>query len=359
MIKKDYTVPELVQNPSFQRMVKGLASFEEVENWNNWIEEKAENREKAKKAISEIVGFKFTEPLLPDLDQKLAKLYIKTSGLKRFTSQKRITNEQRLRWVIRLAVVFLVMSLVGIGIYNYSEDSNVLTHLEQMTEAKKIATDSGEQKTLTFSNGAKVILNSNSTLTYSLGVTQNQIIDVVLEGEAWFEVENNDDNKNQPVFAVRTPDGVVRDIGTKFLVTVQAGQSRVVLQEGIVEIEQVQRWDHNQKHENGIVRLNKGEMLEFNRSEILNRKRVNSTFYTSWATGFMEFDQTGILDLADFIEQRFNVNVKINTTDTEGVRLDGAVYFRSLDELVRSVSEVTGIPVYRSENRDVVYIGAA
>jgi ferric-dicitrate binding protein FerR (iron transport regulator) len=337
-------------------MVMGAASSEEIEKWDNWIEENTRNREKANKAISEITGFHFSEPQLPDIEQEWAKLYSKTAGARRAHIHHRRKKEQRLKWLFRVAAILLLSSLVGLGFYNFSEVDESLTHVEQLTEEKAITTAEGEQKTITFSNGSRIVLNSNSTLSYSLGLLRNQTIDVTLEGEAWFDVES-DLSKEKPAFAVRTPDGIIRDIGTKFLVTVQQGQSRVVLQEGIVEVERVQVNSDGLQKETEVFRVEKGEMVEFNRSDILRREHVNPTFYSAWATQFMQFDQTSLGEFADYVEQRFDVNVQIKDPDVKYISLDGAVYFRSLEELVRSVSEVAGIPVYRSEDRKMVHIG--
>lgn len=353
MSHKNYTVSELADDPSFRRMARGIGNTEEIKRWNKWIEESEENRMKAKSAIAEVVGFEFDSPELPDIEQKWFALYAKTIGLQKTESvQQRRKKNETLRWLYRAVAVILVLSMVGLGIYHFNQDVEDITHLEQLTQQTTITTGDGEQKTLTFSNGSRVVLNRNSTLTYSISLLQNQTIDVELEGEAWFVAESVS-STGLPVFAIATPDGIIRNIGTKFLVTVQREWSQVVLQEGSVEIELFDRGhSKNQKFS-----INKGERVEFSRANILAREIVNPTFYTSWATKFMQFDQTGIHEFADFVEQRFDVKVQIGNPDLKDITLDGAVYFSNLDDLVRSVSKVTGLAVSRSEDGSAVYIG--
>jgi hypothetical protein len=84
---------------------------------------------------------------------------------------------------------------------------------------------------------------------------------------------------------------------------------------------------------------------------------VNPTLYSSWATQFVEFKQTGMMEFAEYVEELFGVKVKINNANLKSITIDGAIYFRSLEELVRSVSEVTGIPIYQFEDTKTVYIG--
>ncbi|MEX2410691.1 MAG: FecR family protein, partial [Candidatus Paceibacterota bacterium] len=311
MKRKHYTIKELVEAPSFRRVVKGIATSDEIETWSNWIEEKPENRVKAKSAITEFVGFHFEDSKLPDVDKKWADLSLKTFGLekKRSTllSEKR-KKDRKLKRRFLSAAVILIMSLVGFASY-YLEDSDLdITQLEQLIEERTITTSNDEKKTLRFSNGSKVVVGSNSLFTYSINLLQNHTINVTLRGEAWFEAES-DRESDQPVFAVTTPDGVIKDIGTKFLVTVENNKSRVVLQEGLVEIGSVN--NNNSELNNVRFEVGKGEMVEFNRSDILLKGAVNSTFYSSWATGFIEFDQTKLNDFADYVEQRFGVKVQI------------------------------------------------
>lgn len=357
MQQKEFTTKELKENPSFRRMARGIASAEEVEYWNQWIESSDENRAKSKKATNELVGFEFKSPDTPNINQQWARVYSKTSGnSKRITAYPKKNNKNTLRWLFRTVAIILVFSLVGLGTYYFYEEEASAPLLEQLTEERTITTEEGEQKTLQFSNGSKVILNSHSSLTYRLGSTKNPTIEMTLEGEAWFDADT-DTESDQPAFAVTTPDGIIRDIGTKFLVSVENGHSRVVLQEGLVEVEPLSQPVSNMQAEELKFRVQRGEMVEFSRSDIITRRRVNPTFYTSWATGVMELDQSGIQEFSEYVEQRFDVEVEIRDADLVDIRLNGTVYFRSLDELMRSVSEVIGIPVYRSAHRDTVYIG--
>lgn len=358
MSRKNFTITELVEDPTFRRVAQGIATSDEIEIWNNWIEESPQNRVKVKAAISQITGFHFKDPSLPNLDKKWSDLYLKTAGLEIEKERakllpKKVKKGNKLKLRFLSAAIILIMSLVGVGIYNIEESDLEITELEQFLVERTITTSDDEKKTLRFSNGSKVVVESNSLFTYSIDVLQNRTINVTLRGEAWFEAES-DEESDQPIFTVRTPDGVIKDIGTKFLVTVKNNRSRVVLQEGLVEVESIN--ENNSESNNTRFIVGKGEMVEFNHSDILLKESVNSTFYTSWATGFIEFDKTELQDFADYLEQRFEVEVRVNP-DLTGISLDGSVYFKTLEDLVRSVSKVANIPVFQSDDNDIVYIG--
>lgn len=352
MDKKNYSVDDLVQIASFRRMVYGTASPEEIDQWNSWVEEDDRNREKAREAAARIVGFEFSDPALPNIEKEWSRLYWSTVGAQEpLSKKKKIDRESTLVPIFRAAAILLLITTVGLGVYLYHKSNQAKPSTEQVAKQQTISTGQGEQATLKFSNGSQIILNSNSMLTYPRNVLQNQTIKVTLRGEAFFHVDSNSLNK-KPVFAVTTPDGTIRDIGTKFLVTVSKDHSRVVLQEGRVKVK-----TNDVKNSMKEFEVIKGELVEFSASDIVKKEFTNTTFYTSWATGFLQFDQTGIHQFSDYVERRFDVSVKVTDPKLENVTLEGAVYFKSLEGLVWSVSDVTGVPVYQSKDKKTVYIG--
>lgn len=352
MNKKTYTVQELVHNPSFRRMVEGSADSGEIEKWNAWIEANEQNRAIAREATAQIAGFAFEDPDMPDVEQQWRRLQkaTKASDERQGGLRSQSNSSEVMKWVFRVAAILILGTTIGIGFYIYSPSQSSSTQLKKITEEKKVTTGSSDQKTIAFSNGSRIVVGHNSAVTYTLGGEQGQTIRVVVQGTAFFDAEGSDD-RQQPVFLVDTPDGMIRDIGTEFQVTVERDRSRVLMQEGRVQIH-----THNNSA-NKDIEISAGQLLEFNNSQVLVKRTVNSTFYTSWATGTMKFDHTRITEFARFLEDRFDVEVKVVDPSLADIEIDGGVYYRSLEELVRSVSKVAGIPVYQSKDRKTVYIG--
>ncbi|MFH5831928.1 FecR family protein [Halalkalibaculum sp. DA384] len=349
---QQYSVTELIHEASFRRMVNGTASPEEIDRWGRWMEASDENRQKAKKAISEITGFSFTDPADIGLQEQWARLSEDTVNADQRYSPHVGQKDRGLRWIYRVAAAVLLVVSVGYGVHLY-EVNKPEAELEQITQQETVTTQPNQQKTLKFTSGsriAKVVLNGSSTLTYNVGLLKDQPIEISLEGEAFFDVEEG--FSENPAFSVVTPDGVIEDIGTQFLVAVEEDRSRVILQEGRVNVRTGKGQDSIKEFQ-----LSKDQMLEFDNINILKQERVNSTLYTSWATGFMQFDQTDISTVADYIEQRYDVQAVLNNEEVSGITLEGAVYFKSLEGLMQSISDIAKIDVYQSHNRDTVYIG--
>jgi ferric-dicitrate binding protein FerR (iron transport regulator) len=342
----DYTVQELLHNQSFRRMVKGAADMDEIKRWNRWIEANDGNRRKAKEATAEIAGFEFKSPQSSNISAEWNRLHrkIKKDRIKTSRSDRKGGG---IHWLYRVAAILLIVGLTGVGVYMYSAKKHLNPEIAQIIKGKTIKTGPTERQTITFSDGSRIILNHHSTMSYQTGQSQGQTTKVELHGEAYFEAV-----KGSREFAVYTPDGVVRDVGTKFLVTVDKNHSRIVLQAGKVKIN-----TKGQKDSSREITMKKGEMLSFNQSGIVSKKMVNPSFYTSWATGFMHFNHTSIRKFAGYVEKKFSVQVKIVNPKLKNIKIDGSIYFKSLAGLVRSVSKVIGVRAYQSKDGKIVYLG--
>src|SRR5699024_4880340 len=163
-------------------MAAGTATDDEIRAWNKWIEENEDNREKAKEALSQIAGFAFKDPKQPDVEAEWKQLYKHTIGSPKIKDRQDLKPGTAMKWVYRVAAILIIGAFVGIGVYQYSPNDNTLEQVEQITDRRTIKTGSGEQKTITFSDGSAITLNSNSTMTYAMGLLHAQTIEVTLEG---------------------------------------------------------------------------------------------------------------------------------------------------------------------------------
>ncbi|SMO95373.1 FecR family protein [Gracilimonas mengyeensis] len=351
MSKKEITVQDLVNDASFRRMVIGTASEQDIRKWNRWMESSDKNRQLAQKAMAEIAGFQFAAPSLPDVDEEWKKLSRDTIQRKEKTNRGTSKPGSFWKWTFRVASVVLLAAITGIAFYIYQSAPEPIASFEQIIEKQSVQTGADEHKIVRFNNGARMFLNSNSKITYSINQHTDKAIEVVVEGEVFFD-SGEKMSSDASVFKVNTPDGVIRDIGTRFLVTVLRDRSRVVLEDGSVEVNMGDQQPGDQ-----VVSMMPGELLEFNESEVVSKQQVNSSFYTSWATGVMEFDETTIREFVTYVQQRFDVEVQIVDEEVMDIKLTGGIYFRSLEELVRAVSDIANIPIYQSADRKTVYIG--
>lgn len=350
MKKNTYTLKELIENKSFQRIVKGNATIEEIKEWDQWIEASSQNRRLAKKAMENISGVDFKDFNAPDLHEEWEKISSRTiekRGTPKLGTPNSKNQAQFIKKMMGIAASLLLASLISVAFYLTTNPTELKQSASKIDE---ISTGPKENKTVKLSDGSTITLNANSSMTYTDGWRQGEPIKVSLQGQAFFHVIKRT-SPDQPEFQVNTPDGIIYDMGTKFVVTVQKEHSSVVLQEGWVHVETESETSIKKSAD-----VHAGEMLEFNKTDVFQKKKVNPSFYSSWATGSIHFDDTDVRELAQHIEREFNVTVVIGSDEVAKKVIEGAIHYRSLEDLMRSVSGILKVSVYRSAKRDTIFI---
>jgi len=92
------------------------------------------------------------------------------------------------------------------------------------------ATATGEARSLSLADGSKVELNTDTAITLDLGQNERRVR--LLRGEAWFEVSAD---AARP-FVIRSGEGWVKVVGTRFSVSREGDQTRVRVAQGKVQV---------------------------------------------------------------------------------------------------------------------------
>ncbi|WP_163709502.1 FecR family protein [Mangrovibacterium lignilyticum] len=173
----------------------------------------------------------------------------------------------------------------------------------------------GQMGHLFLFDGTEVWLNSGSRLKYPKEFNQN-VRDVYLEGEAYFEVAHN----AELPFKVRMRKMEVEVLGTSFNVSAYTDDPNVavVLEKGSVQL--------NQMNGTGIARLVPGEMAKLDQeSNKLVVKKVDTHYYTNWKDGTLEFKGESLGEIAQKLERWYNVQIKIQDPSLVDYKITGTV----------------------------------
>lgn len=92
------------------------------------------------------------------------------------------------------------------------------------------ATATGESRSLSLADGSQVQLNTDTAVQIDLGLDERRV--QLLRGEAWFEVSAD---PARP-FVIRSGEGWVKVVGTRFSVARQGEQTRVRVAQGKVQV---------------------------------------------------------------------------------------------------------------------------
>ncbi len=201
--------------------------------------------------------------------------------------------------VMQYAAVILLVFGTGIALQRYVISPSYKT--AAFPSDTRIDVPMGQMANVRLPDGTVVMLNSGSSLVYNGNFSRGQR-NVMLEGEAYFEVT---ENKEHP-FTVQTSSLSYTVYGTKFNLEAfpDDGKSNAVLIEGSLGV-----WSEN-GHE--IARLVPGEKLCFDREQkkyVI--KQVNTDIYTSWREGLITFRNEKIKQIAKKIERWYNVEIII------------------------------------------------
>lgn len=330
----------MIGDPSFIRWVEGEADRRESQQWNRWVQKSKHNRELARQAQQRILGMGFKDPDLPDVKAEWTKVYqdIKDRQKERPVAHRLNVNKPRKGTVsalMKVAAVLLVGAFVGFTAYLYQEPISE----KQQIATQTVRTNYGQTKTINLSDGSQIILAPKSQLSYKENWLDQPVKKLTLEGEAFFAVAPQK-TKKHPKLVVKTEDGTASVWGTRFTVDTYVEGTRVVLEEGEVEVENRQEKK---------ITMSPGEMAIFTKKATqIQLSQVNPKIYTSWFTEELFFDDTPLSVLFKRIERAYGVDVKAQDPRILEEKLSGSVDFKSLEGLTNAVAEIFDIQIERS-----------
>lgn len=241
-----------------------------------------------------------------------------------------------LRQIAAVAAILIVVFLGG----SYS----VISYFDSKAEVNyfSLVTAYGEKSKIVLTDGTAVWLNSGSVLRYGDHFNAHNR-EVILEGEAYFEVEKKEDGTP---FMVRTADYNVLVKGTKFNVTSYAedAQSTTTLLEGSIEVL------YKDKH----IALIPGESVSFDKQkEHFTRHNVLASQYRSWVDGWVEYDEITLKELAVRLSRKYDVEIHLDAA------LDKEATFRvslrneeTVGQFLQALSKI--IPIrFERQDRDI------
>ena len=190
----------------------------------------------------------------------------------------------RLIGSIAASMVILVTLLFASGIFNRKIEYH---------------TDYGEREKVTLPDGSVVELNANTSLVWDKQWRKSNIREVILEGEAFFEVTHTVDNKK---FVVKTNDLDVEVLGTSFNVSNRHKNTVVFLEEGSV------RLDLKGASPQGIT-MNPGQEFSYSRDKelLLESREQDPETMASWKNNVLYFNDKTVEEILREISAIYGV----------------------------------------------------
>ena len=241
---------------------------------------------------------------------------VKTNSVKLWQRIDKSTKKPNYVFWKSIAAVLLIALLTTASLTIFNPDAS-----GKMVEV----TNTGRTpKEVLLDDGSKILLNRNSSISYSTKNTRT----LKLNGEAFFEVKKDD---NKP-FIVNTAELNLRVLGTSFNVNAykNAKETLVSLVEGKLKVTALK---HQEKY------LSPGEELVFNKeNKRIHLNTFNSNSVLAWKSSLIKCNNTSLDFLMDRLENYYNIKID-NKTDFSNCVISGE--FRSdlsLAEIIEIIS---------------------
>lgn len=202
----------------------------------------------------------------------------------------------------------------------------------------------GKRFELELSDGTIVHMNSGSTLRYPVKFLKNQNRQVLLTGEAFFEVAKD---RAHP-FTVNTKEMNIEVLGTKFNVSTyeEDSSSDVVLVEGKVGLYK------DKKTPSRLVTLVpglKGSIIKGQQN--ITTETVDTDIYTAWVKGGLVFKNMSFDAIIKKLERHYNVTF-VNKNKTLGKEIFNASFDKEpIDEVLKYFSDSYSIDYKIKDNK--------
>ena len=246
---------------------------------------------------------------------------------------KRVRPRAAVPW-LRIAALLVVA--LGIGTLLVVRRP---TPAGESMAATEYRTNAGERRTITLTDGSKVVLAPNTSLR--VPVEFKGARDVHLTGEAFFEVAHD---MSKP-FIVHTHTALTQVTGTAFNVRAYPDDlaTEVALQSGKV----------------GVSPVDSDIMLLMTPGQIVHATRIAAAYdtihtdvagFTSWASGQLAFNNWTLEEIVDRLDAWYGVDISIDDPQLAKTRVTAYLPAGTLDDVLAAISETAGAAVQRAGN---------
>ncbi|MCP4310544.1 MAG: hypothetical protein GY790_04725 [Bacteroidetes bacterium] len=198
-----------------------------------------------------------------------------------------------------------------------------------------IALAGDEQEEVFLPDGSIVMLNSLAQLSYPAKFRRGKR-EVLLSGEAFFEVERNP----QKPFIVRIEEkAMVEVLGTSFNIRSEpSGEAVTVLVvEGRVAFSDAEE-------ELSVLFLNKDEQASLSDGILKREKAVNKNML-SWKTGILYFNQSFIGDVAVQLASHYDREILLEEDISGDLQFTSTIDNQELESVLEELSMVLGLTI--------------
>lgn len=252
----------------------------------------------------------------------------------RLTWQHLTVWRQRRIWQAAASLAGLLL-VVGSVLYEQS-----------LPKQKRIHATFGENQSVTLPDGSTVLLNGNSTLTYTDQWATDNAREVWLDGEGFFKVTKQENKGRRVKFVTHTSGLDITVLGTQFNVNTRRGTTAVTLLEGRVQLRQPN------KPSSRVIAMRPGQVASVRPTlETVDLREEKPQVHTAWVNHQFMFDNTPLGDIAQQLRDTFGLDVVFDDSILANRRFTGNLSNQSIETLLTTLSLTFDLTVQRTGNR--------
>lgn len=263
------------------------------------------------------------------------------------------------RWLWPAAACAALLLLFSIGLLTRTSTSVN----EKESHFITVRTGANERETFTLPDSSHVTLNQNSYFSYdrNLSLQGNRL--ARFSGEGYFEIKHNPDAP----FLIETPRMQVRVMGTVFNLLASAAEefAEATLFEGKIEV----TLNKDEENERKVI-LSPEEKLtlsgssgpgipvpdsiaawkntvQYTVSEIAKPSEENIYKENAWIRGKVVFENDSLGLVAEYLEEKYNVDIVYDNPSISQSRLRGVFRDESLESILEALKFIDAINDYK------------
>lgn len=248
-------------------------------------------------------------------------------------------RQRRIYRPLRYAAAAAILLLVTITVWRFAavEGTRVYT------------TPFGETRTVALPDGSQVLLNANSKMTWDRDWKKTGKRQVVLEGEAFFEVSHlSASSGGDYPFEVLTDDLKVRVLGTSFNVNSRRNETGVYLESGKVELAFS---DQDRKNEEMLP----GEFVSYSRISGAFVKQESSLLESaSWKAGSFIYESAGLAKVIRDIEDIYGKEIIVEDPAILQRSVTVGLPYADWDVVVESLELILDLEIEKQKNGIII-----
>lgn len=318
---KNKKIEDLIKDDSFINWVN-QSNEEDIAKWDNWNKKHPDQKELLEdaKVLVQGIPFKKNEKDDQQVNASWSSFASKLQQQEPLSPPRQTPIRSFSSNLLKIAAVFLLAAASFWGIQKWTA--------KPASELIVFQNTSNEVRSIKLPDGSKVTLNTNSKVEYFDNFENQDLRQVNLEGEGYFEVEKQPTGKT---FQVQSKDLTVEVVGTEFNINAKRKNPIVSLTEGKV----------NLKLENfNTQKLDAGQTAQFNpRKNEFEISNDQIDYWKSWTMQKWSFGNgMEMEEVLRRIKETFDVNIKIEDRAVFDRKASGDVSVESKEVLFEALS---------------------